>query len=475
MLISSNFYHPPISFPFFRPFAHFVKQREIEVEEICESISTYLQLTQSGNVLVAPILSGAVEKDSVKLEMTDEGQQMWASDGVAPVKGRLISLLQQAFAYQILMRSNTPLDEQPVSNPVNDSESSAVPSEVISPRPIIVASTMPHVVRNKSNSDGSSVAVHRLINDYSVAVVPSRPLAVLIMQPITSGQSEVENSSHRRSLGDIRCLAITGATVSTTLLTSSCRLSGSSSFENADPDLEGVGSFTVAAGTDRGSLLLWQLSSKHRGKQKNESGVTDTAPEVLNSGENSHMFDISHDRFKDSLLPPTAVLQLRKGDNVRVRRTYKGDDDDDSGLFPPKIRAVAVSSCTGSLAWSHSSSSVSSSVLVAAGLSDGTIALVCAGYQTNDGDHSDISSSRYVSGSTRYRSGDSSSNIQNSSNSNNDSKQKGRSRSRSRAEDLSFCPRHPMAFSQKRSYLETHEVRKYCISTSHHCCRTCLQ
>ena len=416
-----------------------------------------MQLTQSGTGLAAPILSGTVDKDSGKLEMTNEEQHVWASDGVAPAKGRLILLLQQAFAYQILMKSDTP-----GPNPVDDNSngsSSAVPYEEISCRPIPVASTMPHVIRSKSNSDGNSVAVHRLINDYSVAVVPSRPLAILTMQPITSDQSLVESSSQRHSLGDIRCLAITGASASTTLLTSSCGRSGSNSFTNTDPDLEGVGSFTVAAGTDRGSILLWQLSSKDRGKQK--SGVTDTAPEVLNIGENSHMFDISHEGFKNCLLAPTAVLHLRKGDNVRVRRTYKGDDDDDSGLFPPKIRAVAVSSCTGALAWSHSSSSVSSSVLVAAGLSDGTIALVCAGYQSNEGDHNDISSSRYITGSTRYRGGDSSSIILNSSSSSNDSKQKGRSRSRSRVEDLSFGPRQPMAFSQKRSYLETHEVGKY--------------
>ena len=78
--------------------------------------------------------------------MTNEEQHVWASDGVAPAKGRLILLLQQAFAYQILMKSDTPLDVQPGPNPVDDNSngsSSAVPFEEISCRPIPVASTCP--------------------------------------------------------------------------------------------------------------------------------------------------------------------------------------------------------------------------------------------------------------------------------------------------------------------------------------------
>ena len=258
------------------------------------------------------------------------------------------------------------------------------------------------------------VAVHRLIEDYKPSVVPSQLMSLLIMRP---SQGEEDNSS-RRSMGDLRCLAMTAA-------------AGEGGVSGAEEKL------TVVAGTDRGSVLLWQVPVSRVG---------------VDEGLQHCSSDVSLESFKSRVVPPSAVLQLRKGDNVRVRRTYREDDDDNSELFPPKIRDVAVSSTTGSLAWSHSDSSVAFSVLVAAGLSDGTIALVCAGYQAME--EEDYLPSNLYSSSTGRRGLSQT------------LRQKSRSRSRSRGRGLpgvdsdqaDVTRSRPMAFSQRRSYLETHEV-----------------
>ena len=435
-----------------------MRQREIAAEEICDSLSLYLQLP-SLEIISAPATSSG---DKVKSEVDGEGQ---VGAREVPARGRLITLLQQAFAYQILMKSELklPRDLGPDTDPDPPADSGDVTTAtaLITPatafeRQMPVTSAISLAMPSKRESSDSCVTVHRLIEDYTVAVVPSRPMAVLKAQLVQPGQSQEEGSGQRRNLGDIKCLAMTAASAGAALVTSSDGLSGSSGLSDPGQDSDGEGSVTVVAGTDRGSLLLWRLPAKYSHTKKD--GGTSTAPEVLYKGENDHVFDISQEGFSDCVLAPSAVLQLRKGDNVRVRRTYRGDDDDDSGLFPPKIRAVAASSSTGSLAWSHSSSSVSSSVLVAAGLSDGTIALVCAGYQAIEDSHKDLPSSRHIYNSARYRGGDNSSNSHKGINTNTDSKLRDRNSSRSRPGRLPFEPRQPMTFSQKRSYLETHEV-----------------
>jgi hypothetical protein len=220
-------------------------------------------------------------------------------------------------------------------------------------------------------------------------------------------------------------------------------ISGSSSFESRG----GRNRLTIVGGTSRGSLLLWQLpvgsfglrgSSYQQSRQRND--------------EVNCSFDISEDSFSDQVFAPAAFIQLRKGDNARVRRSGY-DDDDTSELFPPKVRDVAISPTTGSLGWSHTYSTITSSVLVAAALSDGTIALVCAG---DMGEEEEDTSRLSGKGSTRYRAGENRDRVD-------------RSRSRSRGCELSndcneakeareeISSSRTLSFGQRRSYLETHE------------------
>jgi hypothetical protein len=341
----------------------------------------------------------------------------------------------------------------------------------------------PHTVNNNINIQGMSEGrggwidpvprVHRLIEDFKPTVLPGILTAVLTVNPVSSQpynntqfssntHTEAQNTQYRdnftvprRNLGDIRCFSMLPA--SSTGLGSGlfpsylAGNSNSASEFQSQCNRKGRNRLTVVAGTDRGSLILWQVPS--------------SLPPLHSDYElSSGVFDIAHPSFSQRLLPPSAILHLRKGDNVRVRRTYRSDDDDSTDLFPPKVRDVAVSSSTGTLGWFHSDSPSDSFLLVAAALSDGTIALVCAGDAVNDSDEGGLRNGRR--GRERGREGDR--DRDDSVNRRGVSSNRARSQNRlncfdsdrrdDREREHNDYSKPLYSFSQKRCYLETHEV-----------------
>jgi hypothetical protein len=87
------------------------------------------------------------------------------------------------------------------------------------------------------------------------------------------------------------------------------------------------GGLIVVAGTDRGSLLLWSLSAtgnipSHKSQDRSRD-----------RNNNHSSFNVSE---CPEIVSPSAFIQFKKGENVRVRRNYE-DDDDDNELYPPKV------------------------------------------------------------------------------------------------------------------------------------------
>jgi hypothetical protein len=471
-----------------------MRLREVSAEEICDSLSKYFQ---TSNIENAHVL-GSVQQSQGEKEAR-EGSRKGTDEGAGREErekegergesregqwedmpaGRLVALLQQAFTYQIFVKSavtegtavspGTGIGAGIVSTTggggarggreqthTSLSSSTFIPKgqaygEMSSrnPLPLPLPLSLPpydaasaahthNLSRDGKGNYCTRPKVTRLCVDYKPVSVPSALAAILTVHPIiapvtgqktdlSGGQNQMKNVL-RRNLGEIRCFSM--------LLSGGNRgVADTRAEEIPDGNLK----LTAVAGTDRGSLLLWQIPAKlSRAVCCSESNTDD-----------SRDFDIADDKFSSHLIAPSAVLHLRKEDNVRVRRAYRGDDDDSSELFPPKVRDVALSKATGSLSWSHTDNSVTAAVLVAAALSDGTIALVCAGL---DGDERSrvLGSKRgdYVGdldkdGPMRQRGvnrGASRNAISNSSDV--DSRRGGRG----------------VTFSQKRSYLETHEV-----------------
>jgi hypothetical protein len=502
-----------------------MRLREESAEDMCISLSKYFQTSNIENAHVFGSVQFNGEKDAregsrkgldegnlrckereKERDKEREGEIGERRDGQwddMPA-GRLVSLLQQAFTYQIYVKSAV-VEGTSVSSGTGTgggtgmgivsstgggtggggggggcreqtltslSSSSSVPRGLAyndlsarSPLPLPLPLPLPpydtassshtySMSRDNKGGFNTHPRISRLCVDYTPVSVPSALAAILTIHPIitpvtgqktdqSGGQNQVKNVI-RRNLGEIRCFSVL-------LSGGSAGLSDSRAEENGDGNLK----LTAVAGTDRGSLLLWQIPAKlSRAVSCSESSTDD-----------SRAFDISDEKFSSRLIAPSAVLHLRKEDNVRVRRAYRGDDDDSSELFPPKVRDVALSRATGSLSWSHTDSSVTAAVLVAAALSDGTIALVCAGL---DGDER----SR-VQGSKR---GDYVGDLDKDG----PMRQRGVNRATSRntisnaLDDDSRREGRAVTFSQKRSYLETHEVRYsapyilhpslYCIS-----------
>jgi hypothetical protein len=474
-----------------------MKLREVSAEEICDSLSKYFQTSSIENAhVLGSVQPGQGEKEAREVsrkgsddggvrEKEREGERGERREGQwddMPA-GRLVSLLQQAFTYQIFVKSAV-IEGTAVSpgsgtgtgmgmgmgivlptgagggreqTNTSLSSSSSIPKgqaliELSSRNPLPLplplplslppydtasASHMHSLSRDGKGNYNAHPKVTRLCVDYKPISVPSALAAILTIHPITpvtsqkmdlsGGQNQMKNVL-KRNLGEIRCFSML-------LSGGSSGVSDNIAEENPDGNLK----LTAVAGTDRGSLLLWQIPAKlSRAVCCSESNTDD-----------SRAFDIADEKFSSRLIAPSAVLHLRKEDNVRVRRAYRGDDDDSSELFPPKVRDVALSTATGSLSWSHTDNSVTAAVLVAAALSDGTIALVCAGL---DGDER----SR-VQGSKR---GDYVGDLDKDG----PMRPRGASRAPSRntisnsTDDDSRRGGRGVTFSQKRSYLETHEV-----------------
>lgn len=494
------------------PFVHFMKQREVCAEEICQSLYQYLQIQTQAQVLsednglpthpsssssvpfvggpdkntdgackVAPVeeveveveTQSEVEKQKQKQEQRQKQAISDALECGAPAAGRLVSLLQQAFAFQIM--SKAPAVNNPHSSAVAQSVASAstaqrerVALSAISTSTSIsvcASAALPVTTTGESSTPSSlslggahtknppipalvrerpAIRISRLLEDYKPLSIPSSVSAILTKYPIVPSTSlgtphneNPENSREgsRRNLGGIKCFSMITACGS--------EFTSDNDFGCQNDKL------TVVAGTDRGSLLLWQIPAKQRrsaGALEGSSSIDSDVNRDVDE-ERECVFDIADEAFADRLIAPSAVLQLRKGDNVRVRRTYKDDDDDDAELFPPKIRDVAISPATDSLVWSHSdsSSSSSSSALVAAALSDGTIALVCvrAGRVGDKDDYRGRAKSKNRSLGASYLTDDTA-----------EEREVRRDARRGMA----------LSFSNKRSYLETHEVH----TTLHH-------
>jgi hypothetical protein len=479
----------------------FMRLREVSAEEICDSLSKYFHTSSIENAHVLGSVQpgqgekearegsrkgsdegGVREKEREKEREVERGERREGQWDDMPA-GRLVSLLQQAFTYQIFVKSAV-IEGTAVSprtgmgmgmgtgmgmgivSPTGAgggreqtntslSSSSSIPkgqalSEPSSRNPLplplplslppydtAIASHTHSLSRDGKGNYNAHPKVTRLCVDYKPVSVPSALAAILTIHPITpvtsqkmdqsGGQNQTKNVL-KRNLGEIRCFSML-------LSGGSSGVSDNRAEENPDGNLK----LTAVAGTDRGSLLLWQIPAKlSRAVCCSDSNTDD-----------SRAFDIADERFSSRLIAPSAVLHLRKEDNVRVRRAYRGDDDDSSELFPPKVRDVALSTATGSLSWSHTDNSVTAAVLVAAALSDGTIALVCAGL---DGDER----SR-VQGSKR---GDYVGDLDMDG----PMRPRGASRAPSRntinnsTDDDGRRGGRGVAFSQKRSYLETHEV-----------------
>lgn len=117
-----------------------------------------------------------------------------------------------------------------------------------------------------------------------------------------------------------------------------------------------------------------------------------------------------------------------------------------------KVRDVALSPSASSLAWSHTDSSITSSVLVAAALSNGIIALLCAGPVTT-GEYEDSS---YSASDSRSRARGNRDRM--TENNRNTTRNKISDTSLESAEDnKSTIKSCPVTFGKRRSYLETHE------------------
>ena len=361
----------------------------------------------------------------------------------------------------------------------------ALPLPLPLPLPLseILPPHIPHTVNKNINTQGMGEGrggwidpvprVHRLIEDFKPTVLPGTLTAILTVNPVSSipykytqpsGNTHTDNQNTQyrdnytvpqRNLGDIRCFSMLPASSTGTgsgLFPSYLAGNNSSTSEfQSQSNRKRNNRLTVVAGTDRGSLILWRVPS--------------SLPPLHSEYETSSgVFDIAHPSFSQRLLSPSAILHLRKGDNVRVRRTYRSDDDDSTDLFPPKIRDVAVSSSTGTLGWFHSDSPSDSFLLVAAALSDGTIALVCAGDAVNDSDEGGLRNGRR--GRERGREGDR--DRDDSVNRRGISSNRARSQSRlncfesdrrdDRDREYNDHSKPLYSFSQKRCYLETHEV-----------------
>lgn len=487
-----------------------MKQREVCAEEICQSLYQYLQIQIQAQVLSednglpthpsssssVPIVGGSdkntdgactvapgeevevetqseIEKQKQKQEQRQKQAISDALECGAPAAGRLVSLLQQAFAFQIM--SKAPAVSNPHSSAVAQSVASAstaqrerVAMSAISTSTSIsvcASAALPVTTTGESGTPSSlslgdthtknppipasvrerpAIRISRLLEDYKPLSIPSSASAILTKYPIVPSTSlgtphneNPENSREgsRRNLGGIKCFSMITA----------CGIDALNNSEFTSDNDFGCQNdkLTVVAGTDRGSLLLWQIPAKQRRSAGALEGSSSIDSDVNRDGDEQRecVFDIADEAFADRLIAPSAVLQLRKGDNVRVRRTYKDDDDDDAELFPPKIRDVAISPATDSLVWSHSdsSSSSSSSALVAAALSDGTIALVCvrAGRVGDKDDYRGRAKSKSRSQGASYLTNDTA-----------EEREDRRDARRGMA----------LSFSNKRSYLETHEV-----------------
>ena len=434
------------------------------------------------------VASGGLEKEEEDMDGTD-GTVHAATTSSSTSTLALSSSSSSSSALPVIDSTRLPL-------PITEHSSLPPPTLPLSlplPLPLsdILPQHMPSTMNRNINTQGLSEGrggwidpvprVHRLIEDFKPTVLPGTLMAILTMNPVSSipyintqpssnTNTEAQNAQYRdnytvpqRNLGDIRCFS---------MLPASSTGAGSGLFQsylagNRDSRSEFQSQLnkrrnnrlTVVAGTDRGSLILWQVPS--------------SLPPLHTEYEvSSGVFDISHPSFSQRLLPPSAILHLRKGDNVRVRRTYRSDDDDSTDLFPPKIRDVAVSSSTGSLGWFHSDSPSDSFLLVAAALSDGTIALVCAGDAVGDSDEGGLRNGRRGRERGRERDRDRDDSVNRRGISSNRARSQSRfncfesDRRDDREREYNDYSKPAYSFSQKRCYLETHEV-KYTVLPYH--------
>ena len=461
------------------------------------SLTTLTTMTTTAAAVVQGVddvitgASGGLEKEERKKGMVGTAHAAITSSFTSTLALSSSSSSFSSSAVPVTDSSRLPLPATEHSSLPPSTLPLSLPPPLPPPLPLplseILPPHIPHTVNNNVNTQGMSEGrggwidpvprVHRLIEDFKPTVLPGTLTAILTVNPLSSipynytqpsinTHPEAQNTQYRdnytvpqRNLGDIRCFSMLPASSTGTgsgLFPSYLAGNRDSAGEfQSQLNRKGRNRITVVAGTDRGSLILWQVPS--------------SLPPLHSEYETSSgVFDIAHPSFSQRLLPPSAILHLRKGDNVRVRRTYRSDDDDSTDLFPPKIRDVAVSSSTGSLGWFHSDSPSDSFLLVAAALSDGTIALVCAGDAVNDSDEGGLRNGRRgrERGRDRGREGDR--DRDDSVNRRGISSNRARSQSRlncfesdrrdDRERENNDHSKPLYSFSQKRCYLETHEV-----------------
>mmetsp|Transcript_36194 Transcript_36194/g.34231 ORF Transcript_36194/g.34231 Transcript_36194/m.34231 type:complete len:922 (-) Transcript_36194:203-2968(-) len=404
----------------YRPWKHYMRQHELATEEICDSLKKYFQINMVPEYDID--LKHGENINEKEEKVIDKGMKVFRNKSSDLPSNRLISLLQQAFAYQIGLSKPMAISLKSTKNKrIEDENSSKIEINDIDNNAII-ESTITSV---------DLPCVHRLAEDFKPITIPSNLMAVLTTNP--RYKKVTHNHQEHVKHGDIRCLS---------MIIKNDFLMGEKEKDGGGSDrIDKEGGLIVVAGTDRGSLLLWSLAASgiksKKSKDRPRNGHKDSSFNVSESTE---------------IVSPAAFIQFKKGENVRVRRNYN-DDDDDNELYPPKVRDVGLSPSASSLAWSHTDSSITSTVLVAAALSNGIIALLCAGPGTSG---EDIEGS-YSTSNNRSRVG--------SRDRENDSKYNGNTirntvtgvsslESEEKDSTMRSCP---MVFGKRRSYLETHE------------------
>jgi hypothetical protein len=290
-----------------------MRQHELATEEICDSLKKYFQINMVADYDISLKNGGEnvdkEENQNVELELKNIRNE--SSDLPS---GRLISLLQQAFAYQIaLSKSTSSLKSAKKNSSIIDKDITRVESNNANNNEnLIIAPTI------KSNLP----CVHRLVKDFKPISLPTSLMAILTANP--RYKKVTHNHQEHINHGDIRCLSM----IAKNDFVVNMSERENDDYKNGSMNMtDKEGGLIVVAGTDRGSLLLWSLLAtgnipSHKSQDRSRDG-----------NNNHSSFNVSE---CPEIVPPSAFIQFKKGENVRVRRSYE-DDDDDNELYPPKV------------------------------------------------------------------------------------------------------------------------------------------
>jgi hypothetical protein len=290
-----------------------MRQHELATEEICDSLKKYFQINMVADHDIN-LKNGGENVDEEENQNIELEIKNIRNESTDLPSGRLISLLQQAFAYQIALSNTTSsLKVAKKNTSIMDENITRVESNNASNNEnLIIAPTI------KSNLP----CVHRLVKDFKPITLPTNLMAILTAYP--RYKKVTHNHQEHINHGDIRCLSM----IAKNDFVVNMSERENDDYKNGSMNVtDKEGGLIVVAGTDRGSLLLWSLSAtgnipSHKSQDRSRD-----------RNNNHSSFNVSE---CPEIVSPSAFIQFKKGENVRVRRNYE-DDDDDNELYPPKV------------------------------------------------------------------------------------------------------------------------------------------